>query len=281
HYRVPRHFGGDAPLLRPPYDASERATIIARLFDVLFRVWGTELEGASERRVLQLIRLGVEAGRRDEVVVMACAVADQWLGAQSRHAETASLVEPLLELTGRNPALLLRAAVAKGFIGHGRESGELLKEAVSASAQLADGLRAAILFKYIEWLRFQGEWDAVIGIGREELLPLLSRMGAVRESAVTMGQIADVLAARGDVDEALRIRREEELPVYERLGDVRSMIVGRVNLALLLLNRGENHSEAVQHLTWSYQAAVRGRFQEAGQIAEIFQQLGLSAPEET
>ena len=50
----------------------------------------------------------------------------------------------------------------------------------------------------------------------------LAQAGKVRDWAVTMGKIADILQARGELDEALRIRREEELPVYERLGDVRS-----------------------------------------------------------
>ena len=50
---------------------------------------------------------------------------------------------------------------------------------------------------------------------------MYERLGDVRSRAVTLGKIADILAARGEQDEALRIRREEELPVYERLGDVR------------------------------------------------------------
>ena len=68
----------------------------------------------------------------------------------------------------------------------------------------------------------RGELDEALRIRREEQLPVFERLGDVRESAVTMGKIADILHARGELDEALRIRREEELPVYERLGDVRA-----------------------------------------------------------
>ena len=63
--------------------------------------------------------------------------------------------------------------------------------------------------------------DEALRIRREEELPVYERLGDVRERAVTLGKIADILQARGELDEALRIRREEELPVYERLGDVR------------------------------------------------------------
>ena len=104
--------------------------------------------------------------------------------------------------------------------------------------------------------------EEALRIRTEEQLPVYERLGDVRELAVTMGKIADILEAaasptrrcgsaprsscrsmsgsatcarrdhhgpdrrhppaRGETDEALRIRPEEELPVYERLGDVRA-----------------------------------------------------------
>ena len=69
-------------------------------------------------------------------------------------------------------------------------------------------------------------------------MPVYERLGDVRERAVTMGRIADILQARGALDEALRIRREEELPVYERLGDVRSRAVTMGRIADILQARG-------------------------------------------
>lgn len=42
----------------------------------------------------------------------------------------------------------------------------------------------------------------------EAVLPVFERIGDVRERAVTLGQVADILHRRGAVDEALRIRRE-------------------------------------------------------------------------
>jgi hypothetical protein len=76
-------------------------------------------------------------------------------------------------------------------------------------------------------------------IRREEQLPVFDRLGDVRERAVTLGKVADVLEARGELDEALRIRREEELPVYDRLGDVRSRAVVLGKVADVLMARGE------------------------------------------
>jgi hypothetical protein len=74
-------------------------------------------------------------------------------------------------------------------------------------------------------------------IRREDVLPVYERLGDVREKALTMGKIADILQARGELDEALRIRRQDELPVYERLGG-RDLVVGLANLGVLLIRRG-------------------------------------------
>jgi len=148
-------------------------------------------------------------------------------------------------------------ARARLTLGHGEESGKLLREAVDRSDEIADDQRAVVLFHFSNWLHGRGKLEEVLRIARIELLPLLENLGAERERAVTLGQIADVLAARGELDEALRIRREEQLPVYERLGDVQSMVVARANIALVLLRRqrAEDTPEALDHLHWAYQAA--------------------------
>jgi tetratricopeptide (TPR) repeat protein len=75
--------------------------------------------------------------------------------------------------------------------------------------------------------------------GARKELPVYERLGDVRARAVTLGKVADILAARGDLDEALRIRREEELPVFERLGDVRARAVTLGKVADILAARGD------------------------------------------
>ena len=72
-----------------------------------------------------------------------------------------------------------------------------------------------------------------------EAADIFNKEGDVRERAVTMGQIADVLYQRGELDEALRIRREELLPVFEKLGDVHSRAVTMGKIADVLFARGD------------------------------------------
>lgn len=64
-------------------------------------------------------------------------------------------------------------------------------------------------------------------------------LGEVRERAITMGQIADILVLRDDLDEDLRIRKEEQLPVFERLGDVRRRAITMGRMADILVRRGD------------------------------------------
>jgi hypothetical protein len=122
HYRVPHQLGGgDPPLLSVPAGA-ERAALVGRVFGVLYRVWWTEAKSmfkiriwrteaksTSKIRMLELIRLAAEDGRREELVVLASAVAGIWLDVDgSRHRPTGTLLDPpLVDLAGRPSALLM------------------------------------------------------------------------------------------------------------------------------------------------------------------------------
>ena len=80
----------------------------------------------------------------------------------------------------------------------------------------------------------------------------------MRNKAVTLGKIADVLAVRGQLDDALRIRREEVLPALEQLGDVHALLVGQANLAAtLLLTRKPEHLPEARALLLAAEAAAR------------------------
>ncbi len=238
HYRVPHQLGGgDPPLLSAPA-GTERAALAGEVFEVLYRRWWTESEGTSESRMLELIRLAAEGGRREELVVLARAVTSRWLG-DHRHRETEALLDPLLDLAGRPYALLMNLARAKQTLGFGDDSGALFKEAVSACPPKESRDLTVLLLHHTDWLKGRGELKELLRVCREELLPLTKKAKDDRHRAITLGQIADVLAARGELDEALRIRREEELPVYERLGDVRSKAITQGQIADILQARGE------------------------------------------
>jgi tetratricopeptide (TPR) repeat protein len=176
-------------------------------------------------------------------------------------------------------------AIADIFQAHGQLDEALRirkEEQLPIYERLGDvSSKAVTQGKIADILQARGQLDEALRIRQEEQLPVYERLGDVRSKAVTQGKIADILQAGGQLDEALRIRQEEELPVYERLGDVRELIVGHVNLSLLLLQRGreEDHTEVQEHLVWAYQTAAQRGYQEAGQIADILRQLGLSVAE--
>ena len=68
----------------------------------------------------------------------------------------------------------------------------------------------------------------------------------VRERAVTMGQIADILEQRGETDEALRIQIEERLPVAEQIQDMDLIAHIRFSCARIRLDRGGLQGDEAQ-----------------------------------
>jgi tetratricopeptide (TPR) repeat protein len=110
----------------------------------------------------------------------------------------------------------------------------------------------------------RSELDEALRIHREEELPVYTRLGAVREIAVTQGKIADILEQRGELDEALRIHREEQLPVYTRLGDVHGIAIAHGRIADILWLRGEP-DEALR----IYQKEVLPSFTRLGAVRDI------------
>jgi hypothetical protein len=75
-------------------------------------------------------------------------------------------------------------------------------------------------------------------IRQEEQLPVYERLGDVRERAVTMGQIADILQQRGETDEALRIYTDEYMPMARLAQDMDLIAHSCFSCAQLRLNRG-------------------------------------------
>jgi hypothetical protein len=75
---------------------------------------------------------------------------------------------------------------------------------------------------------------------------VFARLGDVRETAVTMGRIADIMEQRGELDEALQIHLKERLPMVVRLRDVDSIAHIRSSCAQLRLARSHPSPSEVQ-----------------------------------
>ncbi|MCB0047735.1 MAG: hypothetical protein KDD92_20100, partial [Caldilineaceae bacterium] len=122
----------------------------------------------------------------------------------------------------------------------------------------------------------RGETDEALHIRQEEQLPVYERLNDVRERAVTMGKIADILQQRGETDEALRIYLEEYLPPMQRLGDLDGVAHARFSCAQLRLKRGGwqqgEHQEIYEELAESF--ALWRQIQRFDGIAVVGELLG-------
>jgi hypothetical protein len=127
-------------------------------------------------------------------------------------------------------------------------------------------------------LQARGQLDEALKIRNEEELPVYERLGDVRERAVTMGKIADILQACGQLDEAPKIWIEEAA-VYQRLGAARDLLVARAEQAMTRLRREAegDREEARRLLLLALDAARRLKLPEAQQIERTIEQAGLGA----
>ncbi|MCW2246580.1 phosphopentomutase [Azospirillum fermentarium] len=235
------------PLARPLVPAlsdDERAHLAAAVVLALFEAWADE-DGdmpVGERAVL-LATLALCAGGPPAVVQRAGLFGGRFL------FDTAHEPKQALDLAERAIAcldaaeippdlhLLRLAAECAGRLGHGGQQDRLLKRATATKG--TDPCAAAMaLYDNAVRLFEKGDTETAEGLLRDAV-KRFEDLGDVRERAVTMGKIADILTTRGQTDEALRIFREDLIPAFERLGDVRSRAVTMGKIADILTTRGQ------------------------------------------
>ncbi|MEY4178661.1 MAG: hypothetical protein RLY70_2235 [Planctomycetota bacterium] len=227
---------GNPPFIEPV--SSETARILAqRALPQLEDLWWNS-GACTEPLALELMRLAGLAVDTPRLVKFARKLASSMIY-DHRAVECLELLDPILHATVRDPLLLVHGARAAEQVGDGDRSDQWMREAAGSIEQLPADERTIVMFHKARRLVRVGEPGQALTLLREELIPMFDSLETVREKAVTMGQIADILQARGELDEALRIRREESLPVYERLGDVRSKAVTMGKIADILQARGE------------------------------------------
>ncbi|MBM5817934.1 MAG: CHAT domain-containing protein, partial [Cyanobacteria bacterium K_Offshore_surface_m2_239] len=168
-------------------------------------------------QAVEAARLALIGGAAAEVLEPAALAAGSFLFRALHDARAAlAILEPArLQLEergcGATPGLLLLASNCAERIGESALRLALLEKGLA----LKEGRRveqAQLLAVHAEaTLGRDGPEQALERL--RQAATVFEEEGAVRERAVTMGKIADVLQQRGESEEALRIRREEELPV--------------------------------------------------------------------
>ena len=254
--------------------------VVPRLFDL----WGGEDRKkrpyAADFELTRLALAAQQAAVLNVVArdaVLACREQFQYelgasLGRQAVEVLQSKSITPpvfLLVITAELLRQLGDVDTARGFLDNAVKQVD--------DGAVGDPEEAAFAFLELgEDLTARGELDVALELYRKAE-NLLARPDFVRERAVTLGRIADILYQRGELDEALRIRQEEELPVYDKLRDAQAALVCKAEIAINLLgrNRQGDAAEAAALLEAAYADAARLRLPETGQIRQIQKQLGL------
>jgi tetratricopeptide (TPR) repeat protein len=97
-------------------------------------------------------------------------------------------------------------------------------------------------------------------------------LGEKRARAITLGDIARLLAAKGDVDQALKLH-QEKLAIVEALGDPDSIAHTLWSVAQIEL-RQQHFEQAFEHLAASYDINLKlGRLDAICSVGQDFGQL--------
>ena len=123
------------------------------------------------------------------------------------------------------------------------------------------------------------ELEEALRIRTEVQLPVFERLGDLRSTAITHGQIATIWRFRGQLDEALRWCVDKELPLCEQLGDRHCKAVALGRRADILQDRGQLEKALdirrdAQLPLCQELGNVRAEGVVQGQIADILDQLG-------
>ena len=252
------------PLARPlageQLDEEERSALAKAALGPLAEAW-QEKDGdfPQDERSVELARLALIA-RADAALSQTAAYAAGRYLFDRPHGATGAwqLLEATLNLlqeTAAEPApglLYLTAECAKR-IGETARQIELLEQGLTLKNADARAM-AQILAAHAEATQQRDGAAALASL--RAAVETFESLNDVRERAVTMGKIADILQQRGETDEALRIYLEEYLPPMQRLGDLDGVAHARFSCAQLRLKRGGwqqgEHQEIYEELAESF-----------------------------
>jgi hypothetical protein len=169
HYRVPGQLNGGDPPLLPELGDAEAEALSGALFEVLHPLWWTDAGEPHEKRVVDLIQLGVTGERKDDLVTLGSWLATR-LNGQYRYREARWLLEEaVIESAGRHHALLLNLARARDALGDAEAAGELFEEALARCPPDDEEARSTILFHLSTWLVQRGRLDDALRRLQEKL----------------------------------------------------------------------------------------------------------------
>ena len=259
--------------LVPEPDGEERAELARNVLAVLLPAWPTPTQDQG----LTITTLHWFAGETEAATKSANFQVYQW-ATLSRYVEVFRLYKRVPDLFYGNRTLLRRLAEAQAHLGDGTGAEQTLRRAALVPGVDKEGT-AALNSTLATQLHRSGNSVEAERVLREDVLPVYRELKAVREIAVTIAQIADILQQRGQSEEALKALREEVLPAFRELKDVRSIAITMGKIADILQQRGQTE-EALKIRTeeelpvYRELKDVRSIAVTMGQIADILQQRG-------
>lgn len=200
--------------------------------DVALRLYREEVLPAYDRLGAVIFRAGVTS--RIASILRDHGEADEAL---RLYLEEVLPVYERLGLQRHRAAALRQVAEVRRARGERGEALRLLRDAVERARDDPPG-RAHLIAQMVEIRREGGELDEALRLLRDELLPLRRAIGNKWMHALTLDELAELVAARGELDEAIRVRTRELLPMLQAMDAPDTLARCRWRTAAVLLARG-------------------------------------------
>ncbi|MGE0680185.1 MAG: CHAT domain-containing protein [Candidatus Binatia bacterium] len=277
--------GAANPLARPLVGGSltedEQAALATIALEPLAKAWcSTDGEFPSDWRAVEAARVALKGNGNTEILERAAFAAGYYLFNREHNAKDAlpifEAARARLDAEGKAPRLpfLLVEANCAERLGERALQIQLLEKGLAQPSE-DKVTRAQIAATHATATAAQDGPDKALTRLREAVA-LFEEVNDVRERAVTMGQIADILQQRGEMEEALRIHLEERLPTALVMQDLDSIAHIRFSCAQIRLSRRETWQSELQtiyeELAESF--AIYQKIQRIDGIAVVGQLLG-------
>jgi tetratricopeptide (TPR) repeat protein len=252
------HYGGNhlaanplaLTLVEKELSDTEQALLAADVISPLAKAW-SDAEGVFpyDVRGVEAARLALLGNAPATVLEKASLAAGAFLFRQAHDADgalkimTSALEHFDAENHPPDPYFFILAAQCAERIGETQQQRRLLTKGL----KLQSDDKIAMAQVAVEHATATQSDDPVKALETlKKVAELFEQAQAVREKAVTMGQIADILTGRGETDEALRIHIEERLPIAEAMKDLDSIAHTRFSCAQIRLERGGMEQGEIQ-----------------------------------
>ncbi|MBD2603391.1 tetratricopeptide repeat protein [Scytonema hofmannii FACHB-248] len=222
------------PRILPVQLPEDEEALHKQAAEVLYRLWGQEVETSSEEHALEVHRLALR-GKVDNIVLDLARLARLWRN-QSRFREAVQLCKSTLEIA-EDHLVLHELACSEERLGEISKAQKHYQQALDSCPAEDEEEKAGIIHNLGNLKANSGEIEEAIALYQQSLA-ITEQIGNVQMKATTLNSLGLLKANSGEIEQAIALY-QQSLALIEQIGDVQMKAGTLNNLGNLKANRGE------------------------------------------